>query len=171
MLRLDMKIRLVNQIKLPTKSITDLETEIPEQENLKDVMKWALSNPGEFVPQVVADVIVQDEFTHDVVVPWRDGLVLVYDTTWMGGITAVAVWDHLPSAAELLDARLQAGWNPRPSMLREGDRVVGHASCIVTKWNRQSEFNLRRIEQALGADSPWAGVIVKLRGRAAEAQR
>ena len=81
MLPVDMKMRLVNQSKLPTKRITDLETEIPEQENLKDVMKWALSNPGEFVPQVVGDVIVQDEVTHDVVVPWREGLVLVYDTT------------------------------------------------------------------------------------------
>jgi len=41
-----------------------------------------LSHPaGTFIPQVVADVIVQDEFTHDVVVPWREGLVLVYDTT------------------------------------------------------------------------------------------
>ena len=81
MFRLGMKMRLVNPSKLPTKRITDLETEIPEQENLKDVMKWALSNPGEFVPQVVADVIVQDEFTHDVLIPWREGLVLVYDTT------------------------------------------------------------------------------------------
>jgi|KBSSwiStaDraftv2_1062776.scaffolds.fasta_scaffold204913_1 hypothetical protein len=81
MLPLGIKMRLVNQSKLPKKRITDLETEIPEQENLKDVMKWALSNPGEFVPQVVADVIVQDEFTHDVLIPWREGLVLVYDTT------------------------------------------------------------------------------------------
>jgi len=81
MLPLGIKMRLVNQSKLPKKRITDLETEIPEQENLKDVMKWALSNPGEFVPQVVADVIVQDEFTHDVLIPWPEGLVLVYDTT------------------------------------------------------------------------------------------
>ena len=51
----------------------------------------------------------------------------------MGGITAVAVWDHPPSAKELLDARLNAGWEPRPSMLKEGDRVVGHAACVVTK--------------------------------------
>jgi len=76
-----MKMRLVNPNKLPTKRITDLELEIPEQENLKDVMNWALSNPGEFTPQVVADVVIQDEFTHDVIVPWREGLVLVYDTT------------------------------------------------------------------------------------------
>ena len=30
---------------------------------------------------VVCDVIVQDEFTHDVVLPWQRGLHLVYDTT------------------------------------------------------------------------------------------
>ena len=36
---------------------------------LQDVMRWALSDPAGFIPQVVADVVVQDEFTHDVVVP------------------------------------------------------------------------------------------------------
>lgn len=44
-------------------------------------MHWALSDPSRFLPQVVADVIIQDEFTHDVIVPWRDEVVLVYDTT------------------------------------------------------------------------------------------
>jgi uncharacterized coiled-coil protein SlyX len=81
MLRLDMKMRLLNQSKLPAMRISELESEMPEQENLKDVINWALANPGAFVPQVVADVVVQDEFTHDVIVPWREGLVLVYDTT------------------------------------------------------------------------------------------
>jgi len=56
--------------------------ELSTQDNLKDVMAWALSQPGgTFIPSVVAELIVQDEFTHDVIVPWRDGLVLVYDTT------------------------------------------------------------------------------------------
>lgn len=50
----------------------------------------------------------------------------------MGGITAVAVWDHLPGAEELLNRRVQSGWTPRPSVLKEGDRVVGHAACLVT---------------------------------------
>ena len=58
------------------------ESELSSQENLKDVMSWAFSHsPGTFIPTVVAEVIVQDEFTHDVIVAWRDGLVLVYDTT------------------------------------------------------------------------------------------
>ena len=74
-------MHLVNQSKLPAKTIAKLEAEISEQENLQDVLRWALSDPGGFIPRVVANVVVQDEFTHDVVVPWRGGLVLVYDTT------------------------------------------------------------------------------------------
>ena len=59
-----------------------IEAELSGQQNLKDMMAWALSQ-GESVllPGIVSEVIVQDEFTHDVIVPRRDGLVLVYDTT------------------------------------------------------------------------------------------
>lgn len=60
--------------------IADIEAAVMKQENLLDVMRWATSDPDSFVPAVVANVVVQDEFTHDVIVPWRD-LVLVYDTT------------------------------------------------------------------------------------------
>lgn len=56
--------------------------QVSQQQNLKDMMAWALSQPkGTFGPHVVSEVIVQDEFTHDVIVPWINGLVLVYDTT------------------------------------------------------------------------------------------
>ena len=75
-------MRIVNHAKLPPQAVAEIGSELSAQENLKDVMVWALSAPsGIFVPSVVAEVIVQDEFTHDVIVPWRDGLVLVYDTT------------------------------------------------------------------------------------------
>jgi hypothetical protein len=75
-------MRLLNQANLSPQTIAEIEAQLSDQENLKDVMTWALSYPsGTFIPQVVAEVIVQDEFTHDVVVPWREGLVLVYDTT------------------------------------------------------------------------------------------
>ena len=72
---------VLNNANLSRESIAEIESELPDQQNLKDVMTWALSYPVDTIPQVVADVIVQDEFTHDVLVPWRDGLVLVYDTT------------------------------------------------------------------------------------------
>ena len=126
-------MHVVNHANLSPDGVADIASKLAGQENLRDVMSWALSSPtGTFIPLVVADVIVQDEFTHDVVVPWRDGLVLVYDTTCLGGITAVAVWDHRPTPDEILGARMSAGWTPRPSLLKAGDRVVGHAACSMT---------------------------------------
>jgi hypothetical protein len=62
--------------------LASIEAEIAHQQNLQDLMKWALADRnGVFRPGVATDVVVQDEYTHDVIVPWRDGLVLVYDTT------------------------------------------------------------------------------------------
>lgn len=75
-------MRVINYADLSLEHISRLEAELSLQQNLNDVMKWALSHPKDgFVPSVVANVIVQDEFTHDVIVPCRDGLVLVYDMT------------------------------------------------------------------------------------------
>ena len=75
-------MRIINHANLSSEAVADISGELSAQENLKDVMAWAFSHPrGTFIPSVVAEVIVQDEFTHDVIVPWRDGLVLVYDTT------------------------------------------------------------------------------------------
>ena len=75
-------MRVVNHANLSPDAVADIASELNGQENLRDVMSWALSSQsGTFIPSVVAEIIVQDEFTHDVIVPWRDGLVLVYDTT------------------------------------------------------------------------------------------
>lgn len=75
-------MRVANHANLSADAVAAIAAELSTQENLADVMAWALSSqPGTFIPSVVADVIVQDEFTHDVIVPWRDELVLVYDTT------------------------------------------------------------------------------------------
>lgn len=75
-------MRVVNKAGLSPEQLVPIEHELSGQQNLNDVMRWSLSQqPGTFIPSVVADVVVQDEFTHDVIVPWRDGLVLVYDTT------------------------------------------------------------------------------------------
>jgi hypothetical protein len=75
-------MRIVNRANLSDEQLIDVERELSGQQNLNGVMQWALAHPaGVFGPTVIADVVVQDEFTHDVVVPWRDNLVLVYDTT------------------------------------------------------------------------------------------
>jgi hypothetical protein len=75
-------MRVENRASLSAAELANIVVELSSQENLRDVMDWALAQaPGSFTPSVVSDVIVQDEFTHDVVVPWRDGLSLVFDTT------------------------------------------------------------------------------------------
>lgn len=77
-----MTIRVLNYANLAPEVIADIESELSEQHVLKDLMTWALSDFGKkFIPGVVKDVVIQDEFTHDVIVPWGPELVLVYDTT------------------------------------------------------------------------------------------
>jgi hypothetical protein len=43
------------------------------------------------------------------------------------------VWDHLPTARELLDARLADGWTPTPTATRDGDEVLGFAACVFRR--------------------------------------
>lgn len=45
---------------------------------LQDVLQWSFSRSP---PVDVTAVVVQDEYCHDVVLPWREGLHLVFDTT------------------------------------------------------------------------------------------
>lgn len=45
---------------------------------MERVARWAFSQRP---PLDIVDIIRQDEFTHDVIVPLPDGLVLVYDST------------------------------------------------------------------------------------------
>jgi len=46
-------------------------------------------------------------------------------------LTAVAVWKRRPDADELLRWRVERGWEPTPSLLKEGQRILGHAACLV----------------------------------------
>ncbi len=51
---------------------------VQEQRTLHDVVVAARALEP---PSFVADVIAQDEYTNDVLLPWRDGLWLVYDAS------------------------------------------------------------------------------------------
>lgn len=74
-------MKVLNHASLPENEIAELERELANQKTLGQVLAWASAKPkGDFIPQTVAEVITQDEFTHDVVVPYKD-LFLVYDTT------------------------------------------------------------------------------------------
>lgn len=54
---------------------------IQTAENLEDVLLWGFRQPLEDrCAEVIADFVVHDEFTHDVLVPWRRRW-LVYHAT------------------------------------------------------------------------------------------
>src|SRR3989442_14159474 len=51
-----MAIRVLNHAKLSSDAVARIAEELSTQENLKDVMAWALSQPrGTFTPSVVAE--------------------------------------------------------------------------------------------------------------------
>ena len=58
--------------------VRSIEALVSSQQTLEDVVRWGLAQRP---PRLVARVVVQDEYTHDVVVPYRDDVYLVYDTT------------------------------------------------------------------------------------------
>lgn len=73
---------VTNHTTISTEEFSAIQSELPTHENLQQMMKWALADQtGAFCSGIVSQVIVQDEFSHDVVVPWHDGLTLVYETT------------------------------------------------------------------------------------------
>ena len=74
-------MKIINFADLPEKEFAELETELANHKTLGQVLTWAAAKPkDDFLPQIVAAVVTQDKFTHDVVIPYK-GVFLVYDTT------------------------------------------------------------------------------------------
>jgi len=71
-------MRIVNRANLTPASLAALESEVPEHSTLLELVAWGRRRQP---PLLITQVVTQDEFTHDVVVPWREGLVLVYGAT------------------------------------------------------------------------------------------
>ena len=56
--------------------------ELKARHTLSDVITWGRAVPGRTAsPLVITNVIIQDEFTHDAIVPLRDDLVVVFGST------------------------------------------------------------------------------------------
>ena len=74
-------MKITNLTNLPEEKIVGLKSDLAEHKTLGQVLAWAAQKPkNEFLPQIVAEVITQDEFTHDVVIQYKS-VFLVYDTT------------------------------------------------------------------------------------------
>ncbi|MCI0464616.1 MAG: hypothetical protein L0Z62_47425 [Gemmataceae bacterium] len=46
-------------------------------------------------------------------------------------LTAVAVWPTKPTPDQLLQRRLEDGWEPTATPLQSGPAFLGHAACLV----------------------------------------
>ena len=68
---------LTDYAKLPSELLALLKAELDGLSILQEVLRWGFSQSP---PSDVASVVIQDEFTHDVVLPWRH-VYLVFDTT------------------------------------------------------------------------------------------
>ena len=74
-------MRITDLANLSAIDFAELEKVLAKHKTLGQVLTWAGSQPKEeFLPQIVAEVVTQDDFTHDVVISNKD-LFLVYDTT------------------------------------------------------------------------------------------
>jgi len=106
--------------------------ELHQLATLKQVLSWTMAQQprAEFV-----DVVVQDEFHHDVIVRITDDVYGVFETSWLGAVMAVAIWDHQPSPQELLDRRLERGWRPTPTATVDGHIILGFAACTSGRFN------------------------------------
>lgn len=118
---------LVDYADLSLSEFEPLARTVREHRGLDEIFAWGRTQTPAVVP---ADVLLQDEFTHDVLVPLPTGRWLVYGTTCLGGVTGVSVWGHKPSAQEILEKRLAAGWKPTPSHNQDGDVIEGYAACL-----------------------------------------
>jgi hypothetical protein len=124
-------MKVVNRANLATEIFEPIAEELQYHRSLLDILKWARKQPaGKLLPEILSDLVVQDEFTHDLVIPWSD-LYFVYETTCLGTVTAIAIWDHSPTADELLTVRVNEGWRPVPSKLKRWDQFIGHAACLI----------------------------------------
>lgn len=74
-------MKIENLSDLPEKVFAEIENELAKIKTLGQVLIWANSkSKKDFLPQIVAEVVTQDEFTHDVIIPYKD-FFLVFDTT------------------------------------------------------------------------------------------
>lgn len=74
-------MKIANLANLPENDFDELRRRLEKHKTLRKALTWASAQPaGELLPQIVSEVVTQDEFTHDVVIPYKN-IFLVYDTT------------------------------------------------------------------------------------------
>ena len=73
-----MSIALINRARLPAPAFGDLQAAVAGHATLERVLEWGRTHTP---PRRVEEIITQDEFTHDVLVPLDNSQYLAYDVT------------------------------------------------------------------------------------------
>jgi hypothetical protein len=75
---MERQIKLENRAALDDVALTELIRQLSGQSSIRHVVNWL----GRHQPPLkIEDMVTQDEFSHDIMVPYRQGLYLVYDST------------------------------------------------------------------------------------------
>lgn len=75
-------MKIENPCGLPDARVAEIAREAIQVTTVGQLLAWGRKQPDVFASVgVLSDVVVQDEFTHDVVVALTNGLVLAYDST------------------------------------------------------------------------------------------
>lgn len=70
--------RLANHARISDEQAHRLVREVQVLHTLEEVVHFGLAQTP---PKMILDIIVQDEYCHDVVMEWEGGLYLAFDTT------------------------------------------------------------------------------------------
>ena len=73
-----MAVLLINRTQLPDATFSDLRVAVAGHTTLERVLEWGRAQTP---PRRVEEIITQDEFTHDVLVPVDNSQYLAYDVT------------------------------------------------------------------------------------------
>jgi len=73
-------VKIKDHAGLGEADLAGLVAQVARLESLSDVLAWGRQRPG-LHPTVITDVVVQDEYTHDAIVPWLGGRALVFGST------------------------------------------------------------------------------------------
>lgn len=71
-------MQLVNRANLSSETYAAAAASLSSIGTLQEVVAWGQQQAP---PVVLIDAIAQDEYTHDVIAPWGDGLILVFGAT------------------------------------------------------------------------------------------
>ncbi len=63
---------------IPNRELSRFRVALRDLRTLGPVLEWLRAQEP---PRVVKEIVTQDEYTHDVIVPWSERLILVFDTT------------------------------------------------------------------------------------------